>query len=159
VATTFPAVACSSENSPCSRRKNSLFRTPQGTRDNLLIGLTKPAAKRAESGSGKQNSPLFCLFSRSRHAALPDDGVRQKARGVLGYRACVLAHREAARLAGRDPRAEHRVVAVELRQRRDGLAHEPFAAVGAAVGIDFCAVDDELDVGAFARIERLAAVR
>src|SRR4051812_33084411 len=86
----------------------------------------------------------------------PDDGVGQESRGILGDWAHILAHRQTAWLPCGQPRADRRVVSGISRQPSDRLAHESFLAIRAGILVDRLSADDDADVGAFARVERLA---
>src|ERR1051325_10227636 len=90
--------------------------------------------------------------------ASPDDSVGQEPRGVLGDRAHVLAHREPAGLAGRDPGSDRRVAVGHPRQRRDRLTDKSLGPIGAVVMVERLARDQDRHIGALARIERLLVV-
>src|SRR5713101_6679003 len=80
--------------------------------------------------------------------------VRHEAARIGGDRRGVLADAHAGRLAADDPRADHRIGAVEERELPVALPDEAFGAVVAA-RLERAPAGRDRDVGALARVERL----
>ena len=84
--------------------------------------------------------------------------MRHEAGAVRGYGRRLFTQAHARRLVAYDPTADDRIPSVELRQERQFLSHETFGAISIADPREAAAGAGELDVGAFARIERLARI-
>src|SRR5689334_11923570 len=83
-----------------------------------------------------------------------DEVVGNEAAAVPGDRRVVLADADARGLLAHDPRADHRVVSRERRERMVRLPDETLLAV-LARRLDDLAARADRDVGALARVERL----
>ena len=81
--------------------------------------------------------------------------MRHEARNIARDRANILTNADAAGLFADDPGADHRKLAGELRQRRQGLAHIAFSPISATCLRDDVITVDDQDIGALARVNRL----
>jgi len=83
--------------------------------------------------------------------------MRYEAAVIAGDFGFVFADADAGRLVGNHPGADDREIAGEIRQRRVALVDVAFAAV-TAIGFDAVAAAANLDIGAFAGIQRFAHI-